>query len=297
MSSQRFSKVFSTTEINRLIRWIRIYENPLFFFLHSKAERTFKEFDDIYFDRTGVTEEEFLKKLFEEGKRECVLKYSDYPSGNPNDIDPSLPYPLYEHQFLLRLEDEEKRLKFKGYIARQYGLRIPLTKTKTKTKTTTKKNTKLDTNPKNIYEDLHFCILIIFCVLVTYAGTSLYNHTLPNYDSCTYFLGRPISFLCNELISSSLEIILQTIYFLVEYVAKFVGVAFGCAVFNLFLLQMLGWLLPTFLYTLLTPSIVSVLGKLGIENHKNIDKEEENKILDFVLSWLIYVKIISMIYF
>ncbi len=125
-------EVFSTAEIKRLIKWIERYENPLFFLVHSRAEQVFRELDNLYFQRTGISEEEYLNRLIAEARQQASLAFTEMPNGS-NETMFHFPeeerrdaYKAFEARFLARCAREENKLRFKAYIARRYGLRVPL---------------------------------------------------------------------------------------------------------------------------------------------------------------------------
>ena len=123
--------VFSDKEIKKLITWISRYENPLLVLLRGNAEHIFCEFDRLYFQRTGMSENEYLDGLIEEACREASLRFTEMPSGS-NETSFHYPegyrqqaYRTFEARFLDQCAKEENRLRFKAYVARRYGLRVP----------------------------------------------------------------------------------------------------------------------------------------------------------------------------
>lgn len=125
-------KVFSAEEIKRLVKWIERYENPLLFFLHLNAEQVFREFDKLYFQRVGISEAEYLSQLVDEVRQQASLEFTEMPNG-ANDTMFHYPeaqqqdaYRAFEARAIARCAKEENRLRFKAYIARRYGLRVPL---------------------------------------------------------------------------------------------------------------------------------------------------------------------------
>ena len=124
-------EVFSNSELKKLESWISRYENPLFFLLRSKAEQVFYEYDQQFFERTNLTEEEYMNSLINEAKRIASLGFTEMPNG-ANETMFSYPneqrqqaYIVYEEKFLTHCAKEEKRLQFKAYVARRLGLRVP----------------------------------------------------------------------------------------------------------------------------------------------------------------------------
>jgi hypothetical protein len=125
-------KLFSVQEIKRLSKWIERYDNPMFFFLHSNAEQVFREFDELYFQRTGISEAEYLNQLVDEVRQQASLAFTEMPNG-ANDTMFHYPeakqaeaYKVFEARFIARCANEENRLRFKAYVARRFGLNVPL---------------------------------------------------------------------------------------------------------------------------------------------------------------------------
>jgi hypothetical protein len=125
-------EVFSPEEIKRLVMWIKRYENPLFFLLHSNAEQVFREFDKLYFQRTGISETEYLCHLVNEVRQQASLAFTEMPNGanetmfHYSEAQRPEAYKAFEARLIARCAKEECRLRFKAYIARRYGLRVPL---------------------------------------------------------------------------------------------------------------------------------------------------------------------------
>ena len=125
-------EVFSATEIKRLVKWIERYDNPLFFLVRSQAEQLFREFDKLYFQRTGISEEEYLSRLIAEARQQASLAFTEMPNGSNETMfhypeeERRNAYKAFEARFLARCAREENRLRFKAYVARRYGLRVPL---------------------------------------------------------------------------------------------------------------------------------------------------------------------------
>ena len=124
-------EVFSDSELKKLESWISRYENVLFFLLKSKAEQVFDEYDQQFFERTKLTEEEYMNSLINEAKRIASMRFTEMPNG-ANDTMFNYPeeqrqqaYRAYQIKFLAHCANEEKRLRFKAYVARRLGLRVP----------------------------------------------------------------------------------------------------------------------------------------------------------------------------
>lgn len=104
----------------------------VYFYVRVMAESIFSRFDKRYFKLTGKTEEEYLDALIDEVRREASLRFTDMPNGaNVTMFDypeeqQAEAYKAYEEDFLRHCAMEEERLKFKAYVARRYGLRVPL---------------------------------------------------------------------------------------------------------------------------------------------------------------------------
>jgi hypothetical protein len=123
--------VFSPSELARLKRWIRIYESPLRALFDTYAEGVFRQFDNQYFERTGQTEESYLSALLSEVKHEATLRFTDGPSDfnatmfQYPEEQRAAAYREFETAFVRKCTEEEDRLKFKAYVARRLGLRVP----------------------------------------------------------------------------------------------------------------------------------------------------------------------------
>lgn len=104
----------------------------VYFYVRAMAENIFSQFDKRYFKLTGQTEDEYLDALIDEVRREAFLRFTEMPNGanvtmfNYPEDQQAEAYKAYEADFLRRYAVEEKRLKFKAYVARRYGLRVPL---------------------------------------------------------------------------------------------------------------------------------------------------------------------------
>ncbi len=124
-------EVFSDSELKYLESWISRYENPLFFLLKSKAERVFHEYDLQFFERTKLKEEEYMNSLINEARRIASMKFTEMPNGasetmfNYPEEQRQQAYITYEEKFLAHCAKEEKRLRFKAYVARRLGLKVP----------------------------------------------------------------------------------------------------------------------------------------------------------------------------
>lgn len=124
-------EVFSDSELKKLESWISRYKNPLFFLLKSKAEQVFHEYDQQFFERTKLTEEEYINSLINEAKRIASMRFTEMPNGanetmfNYPEEQRQQAYRAYEEKFLAHCAKEEKRLRFKAYVARRLGLPVP----------------------------------------------------------------------------------------------------------------------------------------------------------------------------
>lgn len=124
--------VFSPSELAKLRRWIRIYESPARPLFETYARDVFRQFDRQYFERTGQSEESYLAALLVEVKREAALRFTDAPNGASTTMfhypenSARAAYQAFEADFVRKCAEEENRLKFKAYVARRLGLRVPL---------------------------------------------------------------------------------------------------------------------------------------------------------------------------
>ena len=124
--------VFSPREIRRLQRWIKIYESPLGALLEKLAEKTLQHFDDEYFRRTGLLKSTYVEHLIQEAKHVASLRFTEMPNGanvtafHFPEEEQQRAYKQFESSFLAQCAAEEKKLRFKGYVARRFGLRIRL---------------------------------------------------------------------------------------------------------------------------------------------------------------------------
>lgn len=120
--------VFSVKEKKRIQRWVYIYQKPLLFFLHGIAKNVFNDTDMEYFRRTGVSERDYFEWLLQEERRYAALSFTEVPSGgketmfNYAEADRKAAYAAYESRILAEVERVERRLPFKGYVARRFGL-------------------------------------------------------------------------------------------------------------------------------------------------------------------------------
>jgi hypothetical protein len=120
--------VFSDEEIRRIRKWIDLYQKPLMFLLHGRAEKIFKEADAEYFRRTGVSESAYFAWLLEEEKRHAALSFTEASSGATKtmfhyaEADQQAAYAAHEARIISKAERVEQSLPFKGYVARRFGL-------------------------------------------------------------------------------------------------------------------------------------------------------------------------------
>jgi hypothetical protein len=106
----------------------------VYLYIKLMAENNFSHFDKRYFELTGMTEQEYLNALIDEVRREASLRFTDMPNGEnitmfqyPEEQRAEA-YKIFEADFLKRCTTEEDRLKFKAYVARRYGMRVPFKK-------------------------------------------------------------------------------------------------------------------------------------------------------------------------
>lgn len=122
--------VFSPREIRRLQRWIKIYEGPARVLFERQAEKVFQNFDDEYFKRTGFVEATYVECLVQEAKQVASLRFTEMPNGanvtafHFPEPEQAQAYKQLERTFLAQCAAEEGKLRFKGYVARRFGLRI-----------------------------------------------------------------------------------------------------------------------------------------------------------------------------
>lgn len=120
--------VFSAQEIRRIRKWVEIYQNPLLFFLHGRAQKILVEADSVYFRRTGVSETAYYNWLLEEEKRYAALSFTAAPSGAAKtmfhyaEAEQQAAYAAHEAKIIAKAERVERGLPFKGYVARRFGL-------------------------------------------------------------------------------------------------------------------------------------------------------------------------------
>jgi len=129
---KELESVFSSSELARLKRWMWIYDSPLRALFETYAIGVFRKFDQQYFERTDQTEESYLSTLLSEVKQEAALRFTGAPNGANTTMfccpeeQQATAYKTFEAEFVRRCADEENRLKFKAYVARRFGLRVPL---------------------------------------------------------------------------------------------------------------------------------------------------------------------------
>ena len=122
--------IFSQREIRRLQRWINIYESPFGILLEKFAEKKLQYFDDEYFRRTGLVKSTYVAHLIQEAKHVASLRFTEMPNGanvttfHFPEQERQHAYKQFETSFLAQCEAEEEKLRFKGYVARRFGLRI-----------------------------------------------------------------------------------------------------------------------------------------------------------------------------
>jgi len=127
-------KIFNSDELDLLKKWISRYKSPLFFFLHERAEFAIKEFDRVYFERSGVTEQQYIKYLEDEAVRLASLRFTDFPVGEPDfvpnafrisEAEAKAHFAEIESRVIKEFRMNERRLPFKAYVARRIGFRFP----------------------------------------------------------------------------------------------------------------------------------------------------------------------------
>lgn len=95
------------------------------------GEIVFASFDKRYFQLTGQSERQYLNALIDEVRQEASLQFSDIPNGsndsmfNYSEEQRVEAYKAYEADYLKGCALEEDRLKFKAYVARRNGFRVP----------------------------------------------------------------------------------------------------------------------------------------------------------------------------
>ena len=92
----------------------------------------FRQFDQQYFERTGLDEESYLTALLSEVKHEAALRFTGAPNGANTTMfhypeeQRQAAYKAFEADLIRKCAEEENRLKFKAFVARRLGFRVPL---------------------------------------------------------------------------------------------------------------------------------------------------------------------------
>lgn len=102
----------------------------------SLAKKVFHRFDEKYFRLTGMSEEQYLDSLVADVRRDACLRFTSMPTAqgitmldSPHDREAQVvAYQAYESGFVRDCALAEERLQFKAYVARRFGLRVPLKK-------------------------------------------------------------------------------------------------------------------------------------------------------------------------
>jgi hypothetical protein len=104
------------------------------------ATRVFAQFDQEYFQRAKVSEEDLVAALVEDTRREAAIHFTEAPDGSNITVSrfpkeqQAAAYKAFEADFLKQQASEEQRLQFKAYVARAFGLRIPFKKARFSTR-------------------------------------------------------------------------------------------------------------------------------------------------------------------
>ena len=105
-----------------------------FFIVPVVAISVFSDFDKQYFRLTGISEEKYVAELKEEARDEAAIQFTEMPNGANITVfqfpeeQRAEAFKVYEAEFLRECGTEEGQLRFKAYVARRLGLRIPLKK-------------------------------------------------------------------------------------------------------------------------------------------------------------------------
>lgn len=103
----------------------------VFFLIKPNAEQVFEKFDADYFRLSGITEDDYIDGLKNEVRQEACLRFTDIPNGRGATMfdypeeQQATAYKEFEADFFRKCAHEERRLKFKAYVARRYGLMVP----------------------------------------------------------------------------------------------------------------------------------------------------------------------------
>lgn len=120
--------IFTDKEIKEINKWIRIYNNKLFFFKEKEAIKKLKEYDEIYCTRAKLTLDDLYNIQIQEMKRIASMKFSDIKN-EFNDTMFNYPedkraeaYQKFEKRFLEEVAKEEEKFPFSAVIASNMGL-------------------------------------------------------------------------------------------------------------------------------------------------------------------------------
>jgi len=102
-------------------------------FIPLHGESVFRQYDRLYFQRSGISEIEYLRWLEQEVGRQALLRFARMPDGEgvtafqfPDDQQPKA-FRAFAAEYLRKWLAEEDRLRFKAYVARRFGdVPIPL---------------------------------------------------------------------------------------------------------------------------------------------------------------------------
>ena len=120
--------IFTDKEIKEINKWIKIYNNKLFFFKEKEAIKKLKEYDQIYCTRAKLTLDDLYNIQIQEIKRIASIKFSDIKNEfNDTMFDYSednraAAYKRFEKKYLDLVTEQEKKFPFKAVIASDMGL-------------------------------------------------------------------------------------------------------------------------------------------------------------------------------
>jgi hypothetical protein len=122
--------VFSASELTRLKRWIRIYESMIGKYMKRFAFSVFADFDRQYFQRAGLTEEDYLNGLIAQVRKNAFIAFTEMPNGSNRtafhfpENKRQAAYKKFEAEAVSEFAIAENRVKNKAYIARRLGLKL-----------------------------------------------------------------------------------------------------------------------------------------------------------------------------
>ena len=129
-------EVFSKKEVEEVDKWIAIYHNRLLFFRERESIRKFKEFDEVYAHRIGLTIDELfelqLRMVKKEASRQASLAFTETQNVfndtmfNYAEDERVAAYNRFEKKFIEKYMQkkirEEKSFSFKSFVACSLGL-------------------------------------------------------------------------------------------------------------------------------------------------------------------------------